>query len=295
MEMAEAPQVSEASHERRLLAAYAQRAFWWRVGAVVIDLLVLSLVNALVDFVFGVTHVTGGSPVPPPGGTFTVWTSSTDVGWEWQLLIVLAYYIVLEGLFGATVGKWALKLRVATLDGQRPGFRAILLRNLVRPVDGLPVGYLFGGILALLSPFRRRLGDRLARTIVIPREALAAPRLTPEQLRRRLALLGAILVVCLAFCAGFFYYGRPPLVVQSMVNTRQMMFDEGVRSYALSAPTWGEGTVTYRVTFVTEQPVQTCHALLTLRFQWPDGWAPSDGVTNCGDGFPAGYAPRSRS
>lgn len=285
MEVAEAPQ---ATHEMELLAAYSQRAFWWRVGAVVVDALVLSLVNALVDYVFGVTQVTGGSPIPPPGGGITFWTSSTSVPAVWLVLLWVLYYILLEGLFGATIGKWAFRLRVMQLDGRPLGLRAVIVRNVLRLVDVLPVGYLLGGIVALLSPLRRRVGDRVAQTIVIPREALATPMLTPEQLRRRLALVGAIVAVGLAFCAGFFYYGRPPLVVQGMINTRQMMFEEGVSSYTLSPPKWGAGTVTYRVAYVTEQPEQRCNSLLTLRWQWPDGWVPADGETTCGGGgFPA--------
>ena len=70
-----------AIHVTARLADAAQRAFWRRVLAVGIDLLVLSLVTVFINSVFGVTHVTGGSPVPTPGSDFTVWTSSTDVGW----------------------------------------------------------------------------------------------------------------------------------------------------------------------------------------------------------------------
>lgn len=89
-------------------------------------------------------------------------------------------------------------------------------------------------------------------------------------------------MACLAFCAGFFYFGRPPLVIQSMVNTRQMIFRDGVSSYTLSAPAWGGDTVTYQIDYVTEHPVNTCHAQLTLRWMLPNGWQPGYAQSTCG-------------
>ena len=71
---------------------------------------------------------------------------------------------------GRTFGKWALSLQVFGRDGTRPGTPALLLRNLVRTVDlvvGIP--------LMALDPLSRRLGDRLAGTLV-----LAVPRLVPD-------------------------------------------------------------------------------------------------------------------
>jgi uncharacterized RDD family membrane protein YckC len=248
LELAQTPPMA---HEEAPLAAYARRAFWWRALAVVVDLIVLSLINALVDVVFGVTHVTSGSPVPPPGGGVSLWTSSTDVGWGWMVLIWLVYYSGLETLFGATIGKWAVRSQVTDVAGRLPGPWSVVIRNVARFVDALPVGYLVGGGAALLSPLRHRLGDHLAQTVVIPREALVEPLLTPTQRRRRLAIVALIAGICLAFCAGFFYFGRPSLVIQSMVNTRQVMFRDGVSSYTLSAPAWGGDTVTYEIDYMT--------------------------------------------
>ncbi|HEX9056770.1 MAG TPA: RDD family protein [Ktedonobacterales bacterium] len=272
------PQMPEAAQ----LPTEAQRAFWLRALAVIIDSLVLSLMSFGINAVFGVTHVTSGSPIPLANGSIATFTSSTDVGWGWLLLVVLVYYIGLEALFGATVGKWLVNLRVTDLDGRRAGVGAIVVRNVMRLVDGLPVGFLVGGTAALSSPRRQRLGDRLAHTLVVRREALTAPLLTPAQRRWRVALVGGVVVTCLAFSGAFFYYGRSPLVVQSMMNTRQMMFQHGVRSYTLSAPVWGSGTVSYQIEYVTEQPVDTCHAHLTLAWELPNGWEPRYGEATCG-------------
>ncbi|MGZ3666666.1 MAG: RDD family protein [Ktedonobacterales bacterium] len=271
-----------AAHETARLTAAAQRAFWRRVLAVVVDLLVLSLVDIFINGIFGVTRVTGGSPITAHSSAFTQFTASTDVGWGWLALVWLVYYISLEALFGATVGKWVVDLRVTDLEGIRPGLWSIVVRNVVRFVDGVPFGFLVGGSVALRAPRRQRLGDHLARTLVIPRDAVAAPLLAPAQLRRCLALVGGVLLVCLAFSGAFFYYGRPPLVVQGLMNTRQMIFSDGVSAYTLSAPVWGPDTVTYQIEYVTEHPTDTCHARLTLAWVLPTGWEPRTGESSCG-------------
>ncbi len=62
-----------------------------------------------------------------------------------------------------------------------------------------------------------------------------------------------------------------------------------VRSGALSCSTrsgsvrpWGGDTVTYQIDYVTEHPVNTCHAQLTLRWTLPNGWQPGYAQSTCG-------------
>ncbi|PWT76548.1 MAG: hypothetical protein C5B60_04000, partial [Chloroflexi bacterium] len=118
-------------------------------------------------------------------------------------------------------------------------------------------------------------------TVVLPQEAVTEELLTPAARRRRLTLVGVILLAFLAFSGAFFYYGRPPLVVQGMINTRDMMFRDGVSSYTLGPPVWRSGTVTYQIQYLTERPVDTCHARLTLVWALPTGWEPSYGEASC--------------
>jgi uncharacterized RDD family membrane protein YckC len=81
-------------------------------------------------------------------------------------LIDYGYFATLEILRdGQTLGKWALGLRVVTRDGARPGTSAILIRNAVRAVD-----LIVGVVLMATDPLARRLGDRLAGTLVVHRE-----------------------------------------------------------------------------------------------------------------------------
>lgn len=82
------------------------------------------------------------------------------------LLVGLLYYWLCEGLFGATLGKGIMGIAVRRVDGRRCDLAAALVRNFLRIVDGLAV-YLVGFLIALFSPSRQRLGDHLAKTIVV--------------------------------------------------------------------------------------------------------------------------------
>ncbi|MGY4707284.1 RDD family protein [Candidatus Bipolaricaulota sp. J31] len=77
------------------------------------------------------------------------------------------YFVVLEGLAGATLGKRLLGLRVVRVDGRRPGLLKAAVRNALRLVDGLPALNLLGVVLILRSEERARFGDRVAGTRVV--------------------------------------------------------------------------------------------------------------------------------
>ena len=85
------------------------------------------------------------------------------------LLPVAAYYPVLEGFTGFTLGKLVTRIKVVDAAGNLPGFQKALLRTLLRLVEVNP--FLFGGIPAgiavLTSKKRQRLGDMVAGTFVL--------------------------------------------------------------------------------------------------------------------------------
>jgi uncharacterized RDD family membrane protein YckC len=84
------------------------------------------------------------------------------------LLVIFAYFVLLEGLAGMTVGKWVMGLRVSAAgDGGRPGLPKALFRNLLRLVDGLPAFSIVGIALIARSKERARFGDRYAGTRVL--------------------------------------------------------------------------------------------------------------------------------
>jgi uncharacterized RDD family membrane protein YckC len=93
-------------------------------------------------------------------------------------LISLLYTTLAEWLWrGQTVGKRLLRLRVVDAGGFRLEPSQVIVRNLMRLVDGLPALYLLGGITCLVSRHRQRLGDLAAGTVVIRAPKLSRPDL----------------------------------------------------------------------------------------------------------------------
>jgi len=90
------------------------------------------------------------------------------------LCTYMVYGIVMEARFAATVGKMLFRIRVAAGDGQRPGLREVVLRNVVKMLELFPMLWLLL-LVPLLNPARQRLGDILARTVVLERSEPIPP------------------------------------------------------------------------------------------------------------------------
>ena len=84
------------------------------------------------------------------------------------IFINTVYFIFFELLFkGQTPGKKLTKIRVVKTSASPAAPGAIIMRNLLRIIDQLPVFYLVGIIAAFINPQERRIGDLVAGTIVI--------------------------------------------------------------------------------------------------------------------------------
>lgn len=122
------------------------------------------------------------------------------------------YFAGLEILMeGRTPGKNAFRLRVVMRDGGRPGASAILVRNCVRSVD-----LLVGVMLMAADPLARRLGDRLADTLVVhlprPATGLVVHRVPQRWTAEEVALVEA------------FFRRRPELEpARAAVMARQLL------------------------------------------------------------------------
>lgn len=86
-------------------------------------------------------------------------------------IAILVYFIVLEGRFGATPGKWVMGLRVLREDGTRIGFVEAIIRNIPKVV-GNSVFLVIDALLMLLlfNKEKQRGFDKIARTIVVHKD-----------------------------------------------------------------------------------------------------------------------------
>src|SRR3989441_1293694 len=97
---------------------------------------------------------------------FSIQGNAALVAISGTLVVAFLYYWFLEAVAGATLGKAIVGIRVRSKDGGRCSFAAALIRNLARIIDGIAV-YLVGFLIAVFSKLRQRLGDHLAKTVVL--------------------------------------------------------------------------------------------------------------------------------
>ncbi|AWH48651.1 hypothetical protein C1925_05550 [Stenotrophomonas sp. SAU14A_NAIMI4_5] len=88
------------------------------------------------------------------------------------LLLLVAYYPVMETQLGGSLGKLATGTRVVNLQGGWPSWWQSIIRTLMRLIEVNPmlIGGIPAGIAALVSRHHQRLGDMMARTYVLHRE-----------------------------------------------------------------------------------------------------------------------------
>ncbi len=139
-------------------------AFWRRIAAFAIDLLVVMAVAAVLALVaVGALNLLPRAPV---GMDWAVGAGLIAFGFSTAtacLGIILLYFPILEGRFGQTLGKRLLGIWVLQETGLPIGYKQALLRRLSYYFDILPLD-------ALFIPFtakHQRAFDIVARTVVI--------------------------------------------------------------------------------------------------------------------------------
>jgi uncharacterized RDD family membrane protein YckC len=85
---------------------------------------------------------------------------------------------------GQTPGKKFAGIRVMRERGGPVDFQASCVRNLLAMADFLPLLYLFGGVLVLVTSRGQRLGDLAAGTIVVRERAVGPPSELEEEVKR---------------------------------------------------------------------------------------------------------------
>lgn len=129
-----------------------------RVLATIIDGIVLGIISFVINIP---TLILGGAGAE---GASSAYSTVANLLFA---IVAIAYFVVMEGRLGQTVGKMVVGVEVVR-EGRTvaPGYGAAALRTLLRIVDGL-FAYLVAFIVVLVSDKRQRLGDMAAGTQVV--------------------------------------------------------------------------------------------------------------------------------
>lgn len=141
-----------------------------RIVAGLVDYIIIGIIAAVVFFLALAPMFMMRGPFVMPGQGW----GSPAFGWSWiggilalQFILWIIYFTYFEGTSGQTFGKKLAHIKVVKDDGEKCDFLAAFIRNLLRIVDRLPFIYILGIILILVTNKKQRLGDILAKTIVV--------------------------------------------------------------------------------------------------------------------------------
>jgi uncharacterized RDD family membrane protein YckC len=136
-----------------------------RMLALIIDLMAIEAISEVLQTVLAPLAAFG----PDLSGALQV------VGF---FVIYIVYGSLTEWLWrGQTIGKRVMGLRVVDSRGLRLEPSQVIVRNLMRFLDGLPALYLVGGVACVLNRHRQRLGDIAAGTVVVRSPRIEQPDL----------------------------------------------------------------------------------------------------------------------
>ena len=162
-----------------------------RVAAFIIDGLIITAINFALFFAFAQDKVEAAQAGDLQFGDTTyinltigdtqyaVFGSKAGLYFVITLLVGIGYFVVWQGLKGVTLGKLMLGIKTVKDNDptQPPGIGRALARWFLYIADAFPylIPYLTGFIVALNSKQNKRIGDMVAGTIVVRKDAQAAP------------------------------------------------------------------------------------------------------------------------
>ena len=144
--------------------------FWRRLGAILIDFVLLAAAMAAIGWLGLPIYQRHESVVGMADGSFTASfkVDYNSLGMVIGVLLWWLYFALLESSrLQATLGKLALAIKVTTLDGRRIGFWRATLRTIAKYLSAAIL--LIGFIMAGLTRRRQALHDLLAGTLVVDR------------------------------------------------------------------------------------------------------------------------------
>lgn len=99
--------------------------------------------------------------------------------------VYLAYFVVLEGVWSRTLGKFFQGLVVRKLDGAPCDWKGALIRGALRVIEVNPLllGGLPAGLVVISNTRHQRIGDLLAGTVVVSDKLTWSAETDDEQTR----------------------------------------------------------------------------------------------------------------
>ena len=136
-----------------------------RFVAILIDTIIIAIIAGILSVPFNALAVITNSA----SGTVT-FSLASALGGLVSLAVFILYFTLLEGHYGQTVGKMAVKIKVVReADGAPIDYSQAAVRTILRFLDEIPfvIPYLLGAILIWSSDEKQRLGDRIGHTVVV--------------------------------------------------------------------------------------------------------------------------------
>ena len=134
-------------------------SFWSRVGALVLDSIVLFVIGFGLQLLLGIaiaTQTTRATQVP-----VAILLLQQLIGF----VIAILYETIFIGRFGATLGKMAAKIHVVTAEGGRVTYLRAFARYFAKLVSAFTL--LIGYLMAAFDTQGRALHDRICNTRVV--------------------------------------------------------------------------------------------------------------------------------
>lgn len=163
-------QLSVATPER-VVVSLPIAGVGFRAMAYLIDLALLFFVSVIAYFIWSLLIVDVLSTLQGMSGV------ARAIGGLVFFVVIWGYWTGMELAWrGQTLGKRVLRIRVVKADGSPIGAYESAMRNLLRIVDFMPFCYPIGLISMLVDPQHRRLGDRVAGTVLVREEQIDLSR-----------------------------------------------------------------------------------------------------------------------
>ncbi|MEX0793194.1 MAG: RDD family protein, partial [Pirellulaceae bacterium] len=107
-----------------------------RLANFIIDSILIYMLSFAVGIVVAVVAIAGGADIQSPG--FAVWDLVAQV---LALLVIVAYFVVMEAATGRTLGKLITGTKVVNAQGRAPTLGQIVGRSFARMIPFEPFSY----------------------------------------------------------------------------------------------------------------------------------------------------------